>query len=173
MALLLRCRFPATDTQFPLANYGVDAFGPFFIVNGKQTEKHYSLIFTCLIIRACHLEFCPASTTDSFINAFRRFIARRRQPQYICSNNGKTFVGARRELQEALNAGIRTTLQTPPLASEMEWHLNPPFAPQVGEEDSTPYLGFQKTYSRTVSHNHCRNRTHAKVTTSDSCCRLP
>ena len=132
MAPLPRCRFPSPDTPYPFANFGVDAFGPFFIVNGKRTEKHYSLIFTCLVTRACHLEPCPALTTDSFINAFRRFIARRRQPQYIRSDNGKNFVGARRELQEALNAGIRTALQTPPLAPEMEWHLNSPFAPHFG-----------------------------------------
>ena len=132
MAPLPRCRFPSPDTPYPFANSGVDAFGPFFIVNGKRTEKHYSLIFTCLVTRACHLEPCPALTTDSFINAFRRFIARKGQPQYIRSDNGKNFVGARRELQEALNAGIRTALQTPTLAPEMEWHLKPPFAPHFG-----------------------------------------
>ena len=132
MAPLPRCRVPSPDTPYPFANSGVDAFGPFFIVNGKRTEKHYSLIFTCLVTRACHLEPCPALTTDSFINAFRRFIARRGQPQYIRSDNGKNFVGARRELQEALNAGIRTALQTPTLAPEMEWHLNPPFALHFG-----------------------------------------
>ena len=132
MTPLHRCRFPSTDTPYPFANSGVDAFGPFFIVNGKRTEKDYSLIFTCLVTRACHLEPCPALTTDSFINAFRRFIARRGQPQYIRSDIGKNFVGARRELQEALNAGIRTALQTLPLAPEMEWYLNPPFAPHFG-----------------------------------------
>ena len=66
---------------------------------------------------------CPALTTDSFINAFRRFIATRGQPHYIRSDNGKN------ELQETLDAGIHTALQTPPLAPEMECCLNPPFAP--------------------------------------------
>ena len=89
MAPLPRCRFASTDTPYPFANSGVDAFGPFFIFNGKRTEKNYSLIFTCLVTRACHLEPCPALTVDSFINAFRRFIARRGQPQYIRSDNGK------------------------------------------------------------------------------------
>ena len=131
MAPLPRCQLLFTDTPYPFANSGGDAFGPIFMVNGKRTEKHYSLIFTCLVTRACHLEPCPALTTDSF-NAFRLFIARRGQPQYIRSDNGKNFVGARRELQEALNAGIGTALQNPPLAREMEWHLNPPFAPHFG-----------------------------------------
>ena len=132
MALLPRCQFLSTDVAYPFPNAVVDAFGPFFIVNGKRTEKHYSLIFTCLGTRACHLEPCPALTTDSFINAFRRFITRRGQPQYIRCDNGKNFVGARCELKEALNAAIRTALQTPPLAPAMEWHLNPPFAPHFG-----------------------------------------
>ena len=126
MAPLPRCRVPSTDTPYPFAKSGVDAFGPFFIVNGKRTEKHYSLIFTCLVTRACHLEPCPALTKDSFINAFRRFIARRGQPHYIGSDNGK------KELQEALDAGIHTALQTPPLAPEMDCCLNPPFAPHFG-----------------------------------------
>ena len=102
------------------------------MVNGKRTEKHYSLIFTCLVTRACHLEPCPALTTDSFINAFRRIIARRGQPQYIRSDNRKNFICVRRELQETLKAAIRTSVQTPPLAPVMEWHLNPPFAPHFG-----------------------------------------
>ena len=34
MAPLPRCRFPSPDTPYPFANSGVDAFGPFFIVNG-------------------------------------------------------------------------------------------------------------------------------------------
>ena len=132
MAPLPRFRFPFQDVPHPFANAGVDTFGPFFVVNGKRTEKHYILIFTCLVTRACPLDSCPALTTDSFINAFRRFIARRSQPLYIRSDNGKKFFGARRELQDALNAAIRTALQTPPLAPAMEWHLNQHLAPHSG-----------------------------------------
>ena len=36
MAPLPRCRFLSTDTPYPFANSGFDAFGPFFIVNGKR-----------------------------------------------------------------------------------------------------------------------------------------
>ena len=78
------------------------------------------------------MEPCPALTTYSFINAFRRFITRKGQSQYIRSDNGKNFFVARREVQEALKASIRTALQTHPLAPEMEWLLNSPFAPHFG-----------------------------------------
>ena len=52
------------------------ALTPFFIVNDCTTEKHYGIIFNCLVSCACHLESCSSMTTDSFLNAFRRFIAR-------------------------------------------------------------------------------------------------
>ena len=192
MAPLPPCRFPSTNTPNLFANTGVDAFGPLFIINGKRTVKHYSLIFTCLVTGAFHLEPCPALTTDTFINAFRHFIARRGQPQNIRSDNGKIFVNARREVQEALNAGITTALQTSPLAPEMEWHLNPPFAPyfdgacerliQTAKNTLLLILGskklkqsccFTQQNCRIVSHNPCRNTTHAQLTTSDPYCRLP
>ena len=132
MAPLPRCRFLSTYVPYPFANARVDAFGPFFVVNGKRTEKHYSLIFTCFVTCACHLEPCPALTTDTFINAFRGFIAIRGQPQYIRSDKGKNFIGARRELQEALNAAIHTALQTLPLAPAIKCHFNPLFTPHFG-----------------------------------------
>ena len=130
-------------------------------VNGKLTVKHYSLIFPASSPMR-HLETYPALTTDSFIKALRRVIARRGQSQYICSDNGKHFVGGRRELEEALNAGIPTALQTPPLAPDMEWHFNPPFAPHFGGAWERLIQTAKKTLrhilgsdSRTVSHNPC------------------
>ena len=47
-------RFPSTDQPFPFEKSGVDVFGPFFIVNGQKTDKHYGIIFNCLVTRACH-----------------------------------------------------------------------------------------------------------------------
>ena len=177
MAPLPRCRVPSTDTPYPFAKSGVDAFGPFFIVNGKRTEKHYSLIFTCLVTRACHLEPCPALTKDSFINAFRRFIARRGQPHYIGSDNGKKRTSGslgRRYPYSSANSSPSTRdglLPQPTVCATLRWGVRTPC--QNGQEDSTPYLGLQKTDSRTVSHKPCRKRTHAQLTTSDPFCRLP
>ena len=63
------------------------------------------IIFNSLVTRACHLEYCSSMTTDSFLNAFRRFIARRGHPRLLRSDNGKNFVAARRELQACLTMG--------------------------------------------------------------------
>ena len=71
----LRCLSP--HASFPFAQTGIDLFGPFLIVNGKKLEKHYAIIFNCLVTPACNLVSCPFMTSDSFLNAFRRFVARR------------------------------------------------------------------------------------------------
>ena len=106
MAPLPQLRFPSPKSPFPFEETGVDLFGPFFTVNGCKIEKHYGIILNCLVTRACHLESCSSMTTDIFLNAFLRFIARRGYPRLLRSDNGKNFVGARRDLQACLNDGI-------------------------------------------------------------------
>ena len=53
-------------------------------------------MFTCLTMRAVHIETANSLTADSFINALRRFTARRRKLNCIFSDNGTNFVGAAR-----------------------------------------------------------------------------
>ena len=132
MAPLPSYRFPSTDQPFPFEKTGVDVFGPFFIVNGRKTDKHYGIIFNCLVTRACHSEPCPSLTTDSFLNAFRRFLARRGQPRLLRSENGTNFIGARRSLQDSLNEGIRYSKDKIPQAADIQWDFNPPLAPHFG-----------------------------------------
>ena len=59
--------------------------------------KRYGVVFTCLVIRAVHVEIASSLDTDSFINALRRFIARRGQVKVIYLDNGTHLVGAERE----------------------------------------------------------------------------
>ena len=125
MAPLPPFRYPSRDAPFPFAQTGIDLFGPFFYRQWKKLGKHYAIIFNCLVTRACHLESCPFMTRDSFLNAFRRFVARRGQPQLL-SDNGSNFVGARRELQQSLNDSIKNVRENIPEPMEMRWDLNPP-----------------------------------------------
>ena len=50
--------------------------------------------------RAVHIEIGNSLETDSFLNALRRFIARRGPVLEILCNNGTNFIGAERELRE-------------------------------------------------------------------------
>ena len=91
-----------TPFKPPFTFTGVDCFGPFEVKRGRITVKRYGVLFTCLSIRAIHLEVASSLDTGSFINALRRFIARRVQPEEIRSDDGGNFVKGAKELRMAI-----------------------------------------------------------------------
>ena len=76
---------------------GIDYAGPLFLSGG---QKAYICLFTCAVYRAVHLELVTSLSTEEFLEAFRRFIARRGRPTVVYSDNGKNFVGTRNLLQK-------------------------------------------------------------------------
>ncbi len=60
-------------------------------------QRTYVCVFVSLSVKAVHLELVSDLTTEAFIAALRRFIARRGHPS---SDHGTNFVGANRELQQ-------------------------------------------------------------------------
>ena len=65
-------------------------------------EKRYGVLFTCLTVRAVHIEVAQSLDTSSFINALRRFIARRGSPLVIRLDNGTNLTSGEKELREAI-----------------------------------------------------------------------
>lgn len=87
----------------PFLRVGVDYCGPFQInyPNRKRiTVKHYAAIFVCLVTKAVHIEMVADLTTQGFLAALKRFVARRGKPALIMCDNGTNFVGARRQLDD-------------------------------------------------------------------------
>ena len=72
----------------PFSCVGVDCFGPLEVHHGRSLVKQYGVLFTCLSIRAIHIEVVHSLDMDSFINALRRFMAQRGQPLQMRSDNG-------------------------------------------------------------------------------------
>ena len=88
-------------------------------MDGVST-KHYGCIFVCMASRAIHLELAQLLETDDFIMVLRRFLNIWNVTQ-LRSDNGSNFVGAERELHEALKE--RHLRQ-----SGVYWIFHPPYA---------------------------------------------
>ena len=81
-----------TSGKPPFYFTGVDYMGPLFVKCGRSTPKRYVCVFTCMSIHAVHLEISNSLDTNSFLQAFSRFIARRSKPSEVWSDNGSNFV---------------------------------------------------------------------------------
>ena len=68
----------------------------------------------------------PSLDTDAFINALRRFMARRGQVREIRSDNGTNFIGGERELREAIRGWNQAQINGVLLQKEIKWIFNPP-----------------------------------------------
>ncbi|KAK7882611.1 hypothetical protein WMY93_028785 [Mugilogobius chulae] len=110
----------------PFTNTGVDYFGPFEVKRGRSMVKRYGVIFTCLTVRAVHLEMASSLDTDSFIHALRRFIARRGQVKILRSDNGTNFIGAERELKKAIQEWNVSKIEDSLQQHGIQWMFNPP-----------------------------------------------
>ena len=113
-------------------NVGVDYFGPFIVKIGRRSEKRWCCLFTCLTMRAVHIEVVPKLDTDSCLNAIMRFIARRGKPNTIISDNGTNFVGAEREFANYVAAWNKEGIEEHLIQRGIRWKFNPPGAPHFG-----------------------------------------
>ncbi|CAL8088177.1 unnamed protein product [Calicophoron daubneyi] len=115
-----------TPGQSPFSSVGVDYFGPIYVKHGRKREKRYGCLFTCLQIRAVHIEIAHSLSSDSFISAFIRFVARRGPPKELFSDNGSNFKGAEEEIKRALCTWNQHRINGTMLTHGVVWHFNPP-----------------------------------------------
>ncbi|XP_077260842.1 uncharacterized protein LOC143896724 [Temnothorax americanus] len=119
---------------------GVDFCGPIYVREGSRKNatsvKAYVAVFVCVATKAVHLEVVSSMTTDAFLSAFKRFIARKGKPSDVFSDNGTNFVGANRKLEELRDIFTKEEHQnkiTEVAASDqIKWHFIPPRAPHFG-----------------------------------------
>ena len=116
----------------PFTYCGVDFFGPSVVRNGRKEEKRYGSLFTCLVSRGVHIEVAHSLSTDSFMNAFRRFLSRRGPIRQLRSDQGTNFIGASKELKDAMNEMDMDELKVRMLEYNCEWIFNPPTASHHG-----------------------------------------
>jgi hypothetical protein len=107
----------------PFQCVGIDFAGPFSVMQirhrGAKSSKAYLCILVCFTTKAVHLELMSDLSTEAFLAALRRFIARRGRCNRIVSDCGSNFQGAFRQVQKFVQSaaeqeksiGIITHLQ--------------------------------------------------------------
>ena len=107
---------------------GCDCFGPFPVKYKRSTVLRYGCVFTCMNIRAVHIEKLDTLEADSFINGLRRFIARRGCPAVMFSDNATNFSSAVKQL----NLAKSEVVQRFSSQNAIEWRFIPPKASHHG-----------------------------------------
>ncbi|XP_058827115.1 uncharacterized protein LOC131687094 [Topomyia yanbarensis] len=115
----------------PFSFVGLDYFGSMQVRVGRTRVKRWVALFTCLSIRAVHLEVVHSLSTMSCKMAIRRFVARRGSPVEFYSDNGTNFVGASNELKSELKS-INGELAETFTNAKTKWLFNPPSSPHMG-----------------------------------------
>jgi hypothetical protein len=118
----------------PFTRTAIDLFGPIEVgLYRNRTAKRWGVLFTCLVTRAVFLELVPSLSSTDFLLSLRKFIALYRQPAVIHSDNGTNFVGAERELREAVEA-LHASGEVPVFMEKagIDWNFQPPRTPHFG-----------------------------------------
>jgi len=86
----------------PFARVGIDYAGPLLMketsLRKARQYKIYITVFVCMAVKAVHLELVSDLSTEDFLAAFYRIIARRELPASVYSDCGTNFVGASKKL---------------------------------------------------------------------------
>ena len=121
----------------PFSYVGIDVFGPWNITFRRTkgaviNPKRWAVLFTCLAIRAIHIEVIEEMTSSCFINALRRFIAVRGPVKELRSDRGSNFIGSIDDLKvNAVN--VEDTATSSFLQEhQITWKFNPPHSSHMG-----------------------------------------
>ncbi|UYV64895.1 hypothetical protein LAZ67_3002318 [Cordylochernes scorpioides] len=113
----VKCRRFTAKSVSVKSVVGIDLTGSLVL---KNRRKVWIVIFTCAVYRAVHLELVTSLSTDTFLQAFRRFVARRGRPYVVYS--GTNFRGSSRALR---NLHI-TVVQSESTKKNINWKFIPP-----------------------------------------------
>ena len=126
----------------PFQYTGLDYFGPLFIKyfhpasNGPcpTYKKVWVCLFTCMVVRAIHLELVEDMSTDQFLLCLRRFISRRGIPHQIISDNATQFKLAKKVLSKAHQQSVNECEEVNNYLSKqgIQWRLIVELAPWMG-----------------------------------------
>ena len=84
----------------PFLHTGIDYTGHVWVKDDEGVSKMYMLIFTCLNIRAVHIELVKDMSTHSFILALIRFTNIHGIPSHIYGDKARSFIAGGNLIEE-------------------------------------------------------------------------
>ena len=115
--------------KYPFADTGVDLLGPYKVKCRRTEQKVWICLFTCLRVRAVHLDVVESLDTDAFLNSLQRFHSHYPGVTRLVSDQGTNFVGT----SNLLESMQREHKVTDWLSTQLvKWDFIPPHSPHRG-----------------------------------------
>ena len=154
----------------PFTYTGVDVFGPWTIVSrrtrgGLANSKRWAVLFTCLTIRAIHIEIVEEMSSSAFINALKRFVSIRGEVKEFRSDRGTNFIGASNELGFHVVNVEDDPMQEYLDKSKTLWRFNPPYSSNMGGAWERMIRTIRSVLNSILIDHGCRNLTHDNLVT--------
>ena len=124
----------------------VDFAGPFSLLRSKhrgaKTSKGYVCVFVCTATKAIHLEVTSDLSSDTFLAAFRRLVARRGRCTTLTSDQGTNFKGAYNQLLDLAKVAAEKL--------SISWKFNVPGCPHMNGLAEAGIKSFKNHFYRVI-----------------------
>ncbi|XP_055527315.1 uncharacterized protein LOC129719928 [Wyeomyia smithii] len=158
----------------PFSTTGIDYWGPILLKPSHRRagpKKAFVAVFICFATRAAHLELVTDLTTAKFLQALRRFVARRGLCHTIYSDNGRNFIGAANELRNLIkDKQHHQALAIECAANNIRWIFNPPKASHFGGLWEAAIHSAQKHFVRVLGTTLIAHDDLETLLTQIECC---
>lgn len=156
----------------PFQRVGVDYCGPFniaYLHRRNRPVKIFVAVYICLVTKAIHLELAADLSAQGFIATLKRFTSRRGKPEIVMCDNGRNFVGARRQLEELRHLFNDQQFQQSIIRNsaeqEIQFRFIPARSPNFGGLWESAVKSFKLLFKRTVgSHILLYDEMHTILT---------
>lgn len=118
----------------PFSQTGLDYLGPLYVKDESlQETKVWICLFTCLAVRAIHLELVKDLSAEQFLLCLRRFVALYGAPEQIYSDNASQFKLAKETVDKAwIDVQSDVEVQSYVANKNIEWNFITTNAPWMG-----------------------------------------
>ena len=123
----------STDDKVSFSYVGIDYFGFMLVKEGDVTSKVWGCLFTCLKVRAVHLELVESMSSESFLLALERFVSRRGKPKMIISDNASQVILGQEVMDRIWFSMLKDEIVQSYVAQErIEWKWITEYSPWKG-----------------------------------------